>query len=160
MTREKRATFSGTYFNVTDAPNQPAPVQAKLPVLIGGAGEKRTLRLAARLADEWNSWTDPPTLAHKRGVLHQHCEDLGRDPKDIAISTQALMYLSNDEAWLKEKRTMGGIAGTPAEVTEIIGQYRDAGANEIIVPDFTMGSMQRRKDTCDLLMTEVASHFR
>ena len=160
MTREKRANFAGDYFTVADAPNQPAPVQAKLPILIGGGGEKRTLRIAAQYADEWNSWTDPPTLTHKLGVLRGHCDAIGRDFDEIAVSTQALLFLSTDEEWLKDKRTMGGIAGTPAEVTDVIGQYRDAGADEIIIPDFTMGPMQRRKDTCDLFMTEVASHFR
>jgi len=160
MTREKRATYKGDYFAVTDAPNQPAPVQAKLPILIGGGGEKRTLKIAAQYADEWNSWTDPPTLTHKLGVLRQHCDTVGRDFDEIAVSTQALLFLSTDEEWLKEKRTMGGIAGTPAEVTEIIGQYKEAGADEIIIPDFTMGPMQRRKDTCDLLMNEVAVNFK
>lgn len=159
MTRETWTSFTGEYFNLVDAVNQPAPVQQNLPILIGGGGEKRTLRIAAQYADEWNSWTDPPTLTHKRAVLHQHCESIGRDPADIAISTQALLFLSTDEEWLKDKRSMGGIAGTPAEVTDIIAEYRDAGADEIIVPYFTMGPMQRRKDTCDLFMREVAAHF-
>ena len=52
------------------------------------------------------------------------------------------------------------IVGTPAEVTDVVGQYRDAGADELIVPDFTMGPMARRQDTCDLFINEVASHFR
>jgi len=159
LTREKRTSFAGEYFRITDAPNQPAPVQKKLPILIGGGGEKRTLRIAAKYADEWNAWTSPEVLAHKVGVLHQHCDAIGRDPKEIAVSTQALLFLSNDQEWLKDKRNPGSIAGTPSEVVDIIGAYRDAGANEIIIPDFTMGSLQRRKDTCDLFMTEVASHF-
>jgi F420-dependent oxidoreductase-like protein len=160
MTRETWCSFSGEYFKLTDAPNQPAPVQKRLPILIGGGGEKRTLRIAAQYADEWNSWTDPPTLTHKLSVLRGHCDAIGRNFDDIAVSTQALLFLSTDEEWLKDKRSMGGIAGTPAEVTEIIGQYQEAGADEIIIPDFTMGPMPRRKDTCDLFMNEVAAHFR
>jgi alkanesulfonate monooxygenase SsuD/methylene tetrahydromethanopterin reductase-like flavin-dependent oxidoreductase (luciferase family) len=52
------------------------------------------------------------------------------------------------------------IVGTPAEVVDIVGRYRDAGVGELIVPDFTLGPMPRRKETCDLLINEVASHFR
>jgi F420-dependent oxidoreductase-like protein len=164
MLREPRTTFAGEYFQVRDAPNQPAPVQDRLPLLIGGGGERRTLRIAAQYADQWNSWTTPEVLAHKISVLRGHCADVGRDPGDIHVSTQALLFLSTDEAWLKDKRESAGgraaIVGTPAEVTDIIGQYREAGAAEIIVPDFTLGSVARTKETCDLLMAEVAPAFR
>jgi F420-dependent oxidoreductase-like protein len=164
LLREPRTTFTGQYFDVRDAPNQPAPVQDKMPLLIGGGGEKRTLRIAAQYADHWNSWTTPDVLAHKVAVLRGHCADVGRDPAQIHVSTQALLFLSTDEGWLKEKRESAGgrasIIGTPAEVTDIIGQYREAGADEIIVPDFTLGSVARAKDTCDLFMTEVAPAFR
>jgi alkanesulfonate monooxygenase SsuD/methylene tetrahydromethanopterin reductase-like flavin-dependent oxidoreductase (luciferase family) len=164
LLREPRTTFSGQYYEVQDAPNQPVPVQAQMPLLIGGGGEKRTLRIAAKYADHWNSWTTPEVLAHKISVLRGHCADVGRDPAEIHVSTQALLFLSTDEAWLKEKRESAGaraaIIGTPAEVTDIIGQYRDAGADEIIVPDFTLGSVARTKDTADLFLTEVAAGFR
>lgn len=159
LLREPRTTFAGEYFEVTDAPNQPAPAQERLPLLIGGGGEKRTMRIAARYADEWNAWTTPEVLAHKVGVLRGHAEDLGRDPSEIAVSTQALLFLSTDEAWLAERRG-NGIVGTPAEVTEIVGAYRDAGCDELIIPDFTLGPMERRKDTCDLFLSEVAANFR
>lgn len=164
LLREQRTTFEGEYFDVKDAPNQPAPVQQPIPVLIGGGGEKRTMKIAARYADEWNSWTMPDVLEHKVGVLHKHCSDLGRDPAEIKVSTQALLFLGTDEAWLADKRggDMGraAVVGTPAEVTEIIGRYADAGADEFIIPDFTMGSMGRRKDTCDLFIEQVAPSFR
>ena len=164
LLREKRTTFAGEYFRITDAPNQPAPVQTKLPLLIGGGGEKRTMRIAAHYADEWNVWSTPEVLEHKVGVLRRHCEDLGRDVSEIAVSTQALLFLSTDEGWLATKRDSdtgrAGIVGTPNEVVDIVGRYREAGADELIVPDWTMGSMQRRKDTCDLFVEEVASHFR
>ncbi len=163
MLREKRTSFKGDYFEVVDAPNQPVPVQMAMPILIGGGGEKRTLKIAAKYADEWNAWTSPEVLAHKLSVLGQHCDAIGRDRSEIAVSTQALLFLSTDEAWLKDKRAgdpgRAAIIGTPNEVVDIIGAYKDAGADEIIIPDFTMGSLQRRKDTCDLFMTEVAAHF-
>jgi F420-dependent oxidoreductase-like protein len=159
LLRETRTTFAGKYFDVTDAPNQPAPAQERLPLLIGGGGEKRTMRIAARYADEWNAWTTPEVLAHKVGVLRSHAEEAGRDPAEIKVSTQALLFLSTDEAWLAERRG-NGIVGTPAEVTEIVGAYRDAGCDELIIPDFTLGPMERRKDTCDLFLNEVAANFR
>lgn len=162
MTRETRTTFKGEYFWVDDAPNQPLPVQAETPILIGGGGEKRTLRIAAQYADEWNCWTMPDVLTHKLSVLDQHCDAIGRDRSEIQVSTQALLLLSTDEAWLKDKRGAdvgrAAVVGTPSEVVDIIGQYQDAGCDEFIVPDFTMGN--RAKETCDLFIEEVAKHFR
>jgi alkanesulfonate monooxygenase SsuD/methylene tetrahydromethanopterin reductase-like flavin-dependent oxidoreductase (luciferase family) len=100
-------------------------------------------------------------LAHKVGVLRQHCESIGRDPSEIHVSSQALLFLSKDEAWLESRRAAGGITGTPEEVTEIVGQYRDAGLDELIVPDFTLGgTIERRQEACDLFIESVAPNFR
>jgi F420-dependent oxidoreductase-like protein len=164
MLSQPRTTFSGRYYQLLDAPCQPAPAQGRLPLLIGGGGERRTLPLAARYADQWNTWTTPEQLAHKVSVLTAQCEQIGRDPREIHVSTQALLYLSTDQKWLDEKRHMAPgqpvIVGTPGEVTDIIARYRDAGADEIIVPDRTLGSTARKKDTCDLFMREIAPAFR
>jgi F420-dependent oxidoreductase-like protein len=165
LLREPRTTLSGQYYELLDAPCQPAPVQRSLPLLIGGGGERRTIPLAARYADHWNTWTTPRQLAHKVSVLRAQCDQIGRDPSDIHVSTQALLYLSTDKKWLDEKRQAPPdqpvIVGTPAEVVDIIGAYRQAGADEIIVPDRTLGrEMTRRKDTCDLFMQEVVPAFR
>ena len=164
---QPRTTFAGQYFQLRDAPNQPAPVQGRLPLLIGGAGEKRTLRIAARYADQWNCWTTPETLAHKLSVLRAHCEQAGRDPGEIQVSTQALLYLSTDKQWLDGKRRAQqarpgrpALIGTPGEVADIVARYQEAGADELIVPDDTLGPMARKKDTCDLFMQEVAPAFR
>jgi F420-dependent oxidoreductase-like protein len=165
LLREPRTTVKGQYFQVENAPNQPAPVQDRMPLLIGGGGEKRTLRVAAQYADHWNSWTTPEVLAHKVGVLREHCERIGRDPAEIHVSTQAILFLSTDESWLRERRSSARpglpvIAGTPAEVTDILGRYREAGADEIIVPDASLGRMERKQETCDLIMAEVAPALR
>ncbi|HXW38117.1 MAG TPA: TIGR03560 family F420-dependent LLM class oxidoreductase [Acidimicrobiales bacterium] len=163
LLHEPRTTFQGSYFSVTDAPNQPVPVQDRLPILVGGGGEQRTMRVAARYADQWNSWTTPDVLAHKVKVLHERCEEAKRDPGEIHVSTQALLFLSTDESWLVERRRdigQAAIVGTPAEVVDIVGSYAEAGADELIIPDFTLGSAPRRKDTCDLFMEQVAAHFR
>jgi F420-dependent oxidoreductase-like protein len=161
LLRDKRTTFDGEYFRVSDAPNQPAPVQPKLPILIGGGGEKRTLRIAAKYADEWNAWTSPEVLEHKVGVLRQHCEAIGRDPGEIHVSSQAMVFLSEDESWLEPRRAAGGITGTPDEVTEIVARYEKAGLDELIVPDFTLGNtVERRIQSCDLFIEKVAVNFR
>lgn len=161
---QSRTTFPGQYFRLDDAPNQPAPVQDRLPLLVGGRGERRTMRIAAGYADEWNCWTTPEMLVHKISVLRAHCEEVGRDPDEIQVSTQALLYLSTDKEWLDGKRgDLSGrpvIVGTPAEVADIVARYQEAGADELIVPDETLGSMARKKDTCDLFMQEVAPAFR
>jgi F420-dependent oxidoreductase-like protein len=164
LLREPRTTFAGQYFQLHDAPAQPGPVQDRLPLLIGGGGERRTMRIAAQYADQWNAWTTPDVLAHKVSVLRAHCEQAGRDPDEIHVSTQALLYVSTDKDWLNEKRRISAgrpvIAGTPGEVADIIARYQAAGADELIVPDFTLGRGARKKDTCDLFMQEVAAAFR
>jgi alkanesulfonate monooxygenase SsuD/methylene tetrahydromethanopterin reductase-like flavin-dependent oxidoreductase (luciferase family) len=134
-----------------------------VPLLIGGGGEHRTMRIAARYADQWNSWSTPGVLAHKVQVLHEHCEAVGRDPTELRVSTQALLFISTDVEWVAEPRALAmnhAIVGTPSEVTDIIGQYRDAGADEFIVPDSTFGSLAECKETCDLFIEEVAASFR
>ncbi|HEU5085226.1 MAG TPA: TIGR03560 family F420-dependent LLM class oxidoreductase [Acidimicrobiales bacterium] len=162
LTTEERTTFHGQHYQLTDAPMEPKPV-GPLPLLVGGGGERRTLRIAAEHAQEWNVWSTPEVFAHKSGVLDRHCHELGRDPSEIRRSTQALLFLSDDQAWLDRirERDIGraAIVGTPTEVVEIVGAYRDAGVDELIVPDFTLGSGTRRLDTLDRFKEEVAIHF-
>lgn len=162
LLRQPRTTFAGRHYTLTDAPNDPKPVQERLPLLIGGGGEKRTMRIAARFADEWNAWSTPELMAHKVQVLRRHCEDLGRDPAEITVSTQALLFMSDDPTWLARTREslpeMPTIVGTPAEVVDIVAAYKEAGVDELIVPDFTMRTLERRMDTYDQFMTEVVPH--
>jgi F420-dependent oxidoreductase-like protein len=81
-------TFKGSYYEITDAYCNPKPVQRPHPpICIGGSGEKRTLRTAARFAQHWNFvGGTPEQFAHARDVLHQHCADVGRDPAEILLS--------------------------------------------------------------------------
>jgi alkanesulfonate monooxygenase SsuD/methylene tetrahydromethanopterin reductase-like flavin-dependent oxidoreductase (luciferase family) len=102
-------------------------------------------------------------LAGKVRVLHDHCHALGRDPTELRVSTQALLFMSTDPAWVDGRRTTApgrAIVGTPGEVTEIVGRYRDAGADELIIPDATLGPPATAKETCDVFMDQVAAHFR
>src|SRR5208283_1088442 len=90
---EDRANFEGRYYRLVDAPCEPKPVQRPLPLLIGGGGEKATMRIAARYADEWNCWGLPDLMAHKAGVLERHCLEIGRDPASIGRSAQAVVLM-------------------------------------------------------------------
>jgi alkanesulfonate monooxygenase SsuD/methylene tetrahydromethanopterin reductase-like flavin-dependent oxidoreductase (luciferase family) len=80
-------TFTGRYYQVSQAPCEPPPAQARVPILIGGSGEQRALRAVARYADACNIRGDAPGLRHKLAVLARHCHDAGRDPAEITTST-------------------------------------------------------------------------
>jgi F420-dependent oxidoreductase-like protein len=159
-----RTTFHGRYLHLADAPNQPAPAQTHLPLLIGGSGEQRMLRIVARFADEWNTWASPEVLAAKHAVLRRHCDDLGRDVAEIGVSTQALVFVSADDAWLAARRDgpagRDAVVGTPGEVVDVLGRYAEAGADEFIVPGFNLGRPERRFEVIDLLTAEVLPHLR
>jgi len=83
-------TFSGKYYQLSEARNEPkGPQQPHPPIVIGGSGEQRTLRTTAKYAQHWN-WTGggtPADFAHKRDVLYAHCAEIGRDPKEITLSS-------------------------------------------------------------------------
>ena len=92
-----RTNFAGRYYTLSEAMNNPKPVQQPLPVCIGGEGKKRTLPLAARFAHHWNySGTDAAGFATCRQVLHDACEAIGRDPAEITCST--ILRWSGDAA--------------------------------------------------------------
>ncbi|HSS12050.1 MAG TPA: LLM class F420-dependent oxidoreductase [Acidimicrobiales bacterium] len=161
----ERATFKGQFYQLQDAPLEPKPLQPKLPLLIGGSGERITLRIAARHADEWNTWGTPDMLRHKIGVLERHCADIGRDPKEIKKSAQALVFMRDDPEWLAARRASatGGqpmIIGTPAEVRATVEEYADAGVDEFVLPDFSLGRGERKVATIDQFFAEVASPLR
>jgi F420-dependent oxidoreductase-like protein len=165
----ERTTFAGTYYQLDDAPLVPRPVQTPIPLMVGGGGEKRTMRIAAEYADIWNYWGTPAILAHKLEVLDAHCAEIGRDPKTIARSTQAMLYMSEDTAWLASERerlenTMMGVGrrgidsaliGTPEEIAETVQGYIDLGIDELIIPDFGLGDLDQRKATYDIFRERV-----
>ena len=156
--------FDGKFYQLKNAPMEPKPKQNNLPLMIGGGGEKVTLRIVAKYADEWNVWGDVDTLIHKMNVLDQHCEDIDRDPTEIERSAVALMFLTDDEARIKKLKAMDlpmpAIIGNVSEVIDIVSAYRDAGVNELMVPDFTLGTLigadQVKMDLMEQFITEVA----
>lgn len=157
---QSKSNFSGKHYQLLDASLEPKPVQSPLPLMIGGGGEKVTLKITAKYADEWNVWGDPATLRHKMEILDQHCAEQNRSPKEIQRSAVALLFMSEDGAFLEKIRNTDierpHIVGTPAEVKEVISQYHQAGVDEFIVPDFTLGGMPQKLATMDQFIQQVA----
>ena len=159
---DDRTNFAGKHYQLANAPLAPKPVQNPLPLLIGGGGEQKTLRIAATYADEWNVWGTPALLKHKMSILDKHCADIGRDPKSIKRSAQAMLVLTDDKEVVERNRAAGRpvIAGNVGEVKAVIKEYQDAGLDEIIIPDFNLGRGDRRKATYQQFMDEVVPEFR
>ena len=160
LLRNEKTSFRGRHYTLDDASLEPKALQEPLPLLVGGGGEKVTLRIAAKWAHEWNVWGTPETLAHKIGVLGEHCRALGRDPSTIRKSAQALLFMSDDEAWLEQMRArpmqMATMIGTPAELRDVVAAYADAGVDELIIPDFTLGAGDAKRAAMDRFLKEVA----
>lgn len=137
LLHDETTTFEGKWFSTKDARNEPRPVQAKLPIWVGGGGEKRTLRIAAQYADGWNvPFISPEEFARKRDVLHQHCAEVGRDPAEIRCTVNVGMAF--DEASIeaqfgriKDAVRPGVLFGTEQQILDRAGQYVDAGAEQI-----------------------------
>jgi alkanesulfonate monooxygenase SsuD/methylene tetrahydromethanopterin reductase-like flavin-dependent oxidoreductase (luciferase family) len=137
LLRDEVTDFDGRWFQLREARCEPRPVQAELPIWVGGQGERRTLRIAARWADGWNvPFVAPETFAHKRNVLHDHCADVGRDPAELRTAVN--VGLAWTEASLQQQ--FGGLAdfvrpgvltGSEDEVLDRVGRYVDAGADQV-----------------------------
>jgi len=157
---ESKANFKGRFYNLEDASLEPKPVQSPLPLLIGGGGEQVTLKITARWADEWNVWGTPATLKHKMAILDEHCRALGRDPKAIKRSAVALLFMSDDAAFLERMRgaklQQAAIIGTVEEVAATVAEYAAAGVDELIVPDFTLGPRDTKVATLNRFIREIA----
>ena len=120
--------FEGRTITVAEAVCYPRPIQERIPIIVGGSGERRTLRLAARHADGCNLFGDPQVIAHKVGVLHRHCEAEGRDPGAVTVTqlSEAAVIDAGGERY-------ADVAGT---VDEQVGRYRelaDAGVQQVFV---------------------------
>ena len=160
--------FDGDHYQMQRAALEPKPKQAKLPLMIGGGGEKRTLRITAQYADEWNVWGDVAILKQKMAVLDQHCEDIGRDPDEIERSAVALLFLSDNEKYLQRMRAadiaMPTIIGNVSEVVDVVAALQESGVKELIIPDFTLGTLigadQVKQDLMEKFITQVGGEFR
>jgi alkanesulfonate monooxygenase SsuD/methylene tetrahydromethanopterin reductase-like flavin-dependent oxidoreductase (luciferase family) len=148
LLREPRTTMHGDYYRLTDAVCSPKPVQDRLPILIGGSGERRMLRIVAEYADVWTTWGLPDRIAHKSAVLARYCAEVGRDPKTIARTAQALVVVDGS---LPDGLPFPMIGGSPDRLADAVAEYRDLGLDELIVPDWLMGTGAERLKAMDVV---------
>jgi F420-dependent oxidoreductase-like protein len=136
MFTEERPSFHGTYYQIEQALNVPRPVQAGgPPILVGGGGEQRTLRIAAKYADMTHWFAiGLEALKHKTEVLVRHCEEIGRDPSTIERTVGAPVIVTSSEAEAKAmlelfppERRARVVVGPPEQVADALRPYIDAG---------------------------------
>ena len=145
---EERTTYSGRHFQVDDASCLPRPVQERLPIWIGGLGERRTLEIAARRADGWNAaYISADEWRRLNGVLDHWCEEDDRDPAEIRRGANLAFGMAMDDAAVRtergrmeaewgaaSERILGGtLLCTPREAVDGVMRYVEAGAQEINV---------------------------
>lgn len=136
-----RTTHVGEYFRAEDASMLPKPVRGRMPIWIGGVGEKRTLRMAAQYADGWNAaYISAGEFRRLNGVLDAHCEAIGRDPSEVERSINLMFDLGKDESTLAaqwgpmwERVAGGSLNGSVDRAGERLAEFRDAGADLVNV---------------------------
>jgi F420-dependent oxidoreductase-like protein len=144
MFTQERATYQGKHHHIEQAYNNPKPIRGDIPILIGGSGERKTLRMVAQYADASNVFGNPAHIRHLVGVLEGHCADLGRDPAEITKTKLATLVIADThEAAAKKvepfRAGMGDrfddivVFGDRDSVGEQIAAHLDAGLDGIIV---------------------------
>jgi alkanesulfonate monooxygenase SsuD/methylene tetrahydromethanopterin reductase-like flavin-dependent oxidoreductase (luciferase family) len=158
---DDRTSVAGEHYQLTDAPLRPKPVGA-LPLLIGSSGQTVMARIVARYAQEWNTWSHPDLWLEKRQGYDRALEEAGRDPATLHRSTQALVLVGpkGQEKAAELRAIRPAIGGTSEQLVEEVGRWAEAGLDELIIPDFTLGPVDRATDLLDQLITEVAPAFR
>lgn len=163
---EETYSYSGRHYTLTDSPALPKPVQSLPPVLIGGHGKRRTPRLAAHFADEFNvPFADTATTAGAFARVDAACESLDRDPDSLVHSSALVLCVGKDEAEIARRAAAigrevdelraNGLAGTPAEVVDRIGAYAATGASRVYLQVLDLSDL----DHLRLVAAEVAPHL-
>ena len=167
FTQEGPVSFNGSYYHLDEAPMAPGCFQEPhIPILVGGTGERRTLRTLAQSGDIMNldGWAGGPMSAayfrHKVGVVEKHCEAVGRDPADIRNTVLMPTMVTDDSRAVDEFVTNrhlgeGSAAGPKNYVIDRIGEIVDAGASEIMVG----GVMTDDLDQYQLIAEEIIPVF-
>ena len=150
MFTEEEPTYVGTHHKVENILNNPRPLRGDIPILIGGSGERKTLRMVAQYADGSNFFGDLERTKHLLGVLEGHCERLGRDPAEITKTRMAQVVIG-ETAEAAERKVRDAVArganeermrsfgfiGTPEAVAEQAQAFLDAGVDgfTVSIPD-------------------------
>jgi F420-dependent oxidoreductase-like protein len=136
---QEHTTFDGEFFHLRDAMCEPKPVQERLPIWIGGGGEKVTLRIAAQHADAWNVPFVPPKVwARKSAVLDEWCNKVGRDPAAITRSVNVGMAFTEEALRIQfgpmaDAVKPGVLSGSVQEMVDKVGAYVEPGAEWVIL---------------------------
>jgi alkanesulfonate monooxygenase SsuD/methylene tetrahydromethanopterin reductase-like flavin-dependent oxidoreductase (luciferase family) len=156
--------FAGQHYRLAGSPALPRPVQpGGIPVLVGGRGARRTPRLAARYAAEFNvPFGSVEDNARLFAGVRDACEEAGRDPASMVFSSALVLCVGRDEAEVARRaaaigRDVGdlrahGVAGTPAEAVDVLGRYAEAGAARAYLQVLDLADL----DHLDLVAAEVA----
>ena len=144
-------SFEGEFFHTENLVTQPKPPR-DMPILVGGGGEKVTMRIAAQYADIWNnSAGSQDDLEHKVSVLHGHANALGRDPSELRVSQQCLVTIVEDDAKVgpmveRAQKIFGGhmgnpagdmaLTGTPSMIKERIEKHVELGCDMFMIEFF------------------------
>ena len=144
MFRQDTTTFTGTHYRVANVKNLPRPIRSEgIPIMVGGGGEKRTLRLVAQYADACNVSGDLDTVRHKLEVLRAHCAAVGRDPAEVTTTRLGALFLvDTSEQSVATREMIVGLAGEEFaaactigdedQVVEQVTAILDAGVQEPI----------------------------
>jgi F420-dependent oxidoreductase-like protein len=142
MFREESPSYDGRFYRIRHATNVPRPLRpGGPPILVGGGGERRTLRLVAQYADACNISGDAATIRHKLDVLDRHCKDVGRDRAEISVTRLSSLFLTSNAEESRQVRDFvtqaagaeaaaGFTIGEPQEVVAQIGELVEAGVDE------------------------------
>ncbi|WEH14772.1 LLM class F420-dependent oxidoreductase [Streptomyces sp. VNUA24] len=160
----KTFSYEGTHYQLTDSPALPKPVQAKVPVLIGGHGASRTPRLAARYADEFNMpFGSVEDSERQFGRVRAAAEEAGRKGDDLVYSNALVVCVGKDDAEVARRAAAigrevdelkaNGLAGSPAEVVDKIARYRAIGSQRLYLQILDLDDL----DHLELISGQVLS---
>ncbi|MET8974923.1 LLM class F420-dependent oxidoreductase [Streptomyces sp. NPDC004539] len=158
--------FKGAHYTLTDSPALPKPAQAKIPVLIGGGGPKRTPRLTARYADEFNMpFASVEDTEKQFGRVRAAVEEAGRPADALTYSNALVVCVGKDDAEVARRAAAigrevdelkeNGLAGSPAEVVEKIGRYAEIGATRFYLQILDLADL----DHLELISGQVQSQL-
>jgi F420-dependent oxidoreductase-like protein len=142
MFTEDEPSFTGKHHSISNVLNNPRPLRGDIPIMVGGSGERKTLRLVAKYADACNVFGDVEQVKHLMGVLDGHCADVGRDPSEITRTRMAPVFIDPDDAAARRKFEASGtdprraamaLAGGPERIAEGVQKLRDAGIEGLTI---------------------------
>jgi F420-dependent oxidoreductase-like protein len=163
----EKFSYEGTYYQVTDSPGLPKPVQRpRPPVIIGGHGPRRTPALAAKYADEFNiAFSNADEVAAQFGRVREACAEAGRDAGALVYSAAQVVCCGKDEATLSRRAAAlgrgvaelraDGLAGSPAEIVDKVGTFAEAGAQTLYLQVLDLDDLDHLVDIADQVLPQV-----